>query len=466
MQMVNLLNLFSKRQCKNIVMSLTFCLVVFDYNCVASETLNKALAKAYLTNPDMVAARINLRKINESVPRAKAGWRPTVSSSLSLGSSYSETKTSGVTTDSSTVPGSMSISVNQSLYTGGRTDASVRQAKSNVQAERSRLFTAEQKILLDGSSAYVGVISARSVVELQTTNLMRIKKQLEATRERFRVGEVTRTDVAQSEARADRAKADRIEAVGTLNSSNATYKKVFGDVPGKLEEPLEAKRLPDSIEATVKTALETNFSLVSAKFEELSALDSVTISKAGLLPTVSLVGRASASQTSGDSDTESTSMSITASINIPLYSGGATYSSIRSAKEEANRRRILVESSRRSVIESSSRAFISWMTARAQAEALVAEVSSAEIALEGVEQEALVGARTVLDVLDAEQERLSAQVNLVQAKKRAFIASYSLLSSLGRLTAEALGLPVKIYDHDRHFVTVEGMLYGDQLITQ
>jgi outer membrane protein len=352
----------------------------------------------------------------------------------------------------------MSISVNQSLYTGGSTLASVRQAKSNVQAERSRLFTAEQKLLLDGATAYVGVISARSVVELQTNNLTRIEKQLEATRERFRVGEVTRTDVAQSEARGDRAKADRIAAVGALNSSNATYKKVFGDAPGKLAEPAAATKLPASIEAAVKIGLETNFSLVSAKFEELSALDSVTISKASLLPTVRLAGSASVSKTSGDSDTESTSMSITASVNIPLYSGGATYSSIRS--EEANRRRILVESSRRNVIESSSRAFISWVTAKAQAEALVAEVSSAEIALEGVEQEALVGARTVLDVLDAEQERLGAQVSLVRAKESAFVASYSLLSSLGRLTAKSLGLPVELYDQDRHFVTVENMLYG------
>ena len=181
-----------------------------------AQTLEQALSQAYVDNPELSAARLNLRKINEGVPRAKAGWRPTVRSSLSLGSSYSETETSGVTTDSTTVPGNLSVSIRQPIYTGGTTEASIRKAKSTVQAERSRLSSAEQKLMLDGATAYVDVISARSVVELQTNNLKRIEKQLEATKERFRVGEVTRTDVAQSEARADREKADKIKLKETL----------------------------------------------------------------------------------------------------------------------------------------------------------------------------------------------------------------------------------------------------------
>ena len=135
---------------------------------VQAQTLEQALSQAYVDNPELSAARVNLRKINEGVPRAKAGWRPTVRSSLSLGSSYSETETSGVTTDSTTVPGNLSVSIRQPIYTGGTTEASIRKAESAVQAERSRLFTAEQKLMLDGATAYVDVISARSVVELQT----------------------------------------------------------------------------------------------------------------------------------------------------------------------------------------------------------------------------------------------------------------------------------------------------------
>ena len=429
---------------------------------VKAEKLVEALAFAYENNPDLLAARANLRKVDEGVPAAKSGWRPTVTSSLSLGASQTNSDSGGTSSDTSSFPGSLSLSVNQSVYDGGRTEISVRQAETNVQTERSRLFTAEQNVMLSGATAFVDVISARSVVELQTNNLNRLEKQLEATRERFKVGEVTRTDVAQAEARVDRAKADKIKATGDLTSSNSTYQRVFGKRAGELQPPEEVKDLPREITEAVNYALENNFSLIAAKFEELSALDGVSLSQSSLRPTVTVSGSASHSETSGDADSSSTSLSLNANISIPLYQAGAVYSGIRSAKEEANRRRILVEAARRNVIETSSKAFTAWTTARAQAEALEAEVASAEIALEGVEQEVLVGARTVLDVLDAEQERLSAQVRLVRASRDTFVAAYTLLSALGKLTAKNLGLPVEIYNYDKNFVRVRNLYYGER----
>ena len=429
---------------------------------VQAEKLEEALAFAYENNPDLLAARANLRKVDEGVPAAKSGWRPTVTSSLSLGASQTNSDSGGTSSDTSSFPGSLSLSVNQSVYDGGRTEISVRQAETNVQTERSRLFTAEQNVMLSGATAFVDVISARSVVELQTNNLNRLEKQLEATRERFKVGEVTRTDVAQAEARVDRAKADKIKATGDLTSSNSTYQRVFGKRAGELQPPEKVKDLPRQITEAVNYALENNFSLIAAKFEELSALDGVSLSQSSLRPTVTVSGSASHSETSGDADSSSTSLSLNANISIPLYQAGAVYSGIRSAKEEANRRRILVEAARRNVIETSSKAFTAWTTARAQAEALEAEVASAEIALEGVEQEALVGARTVLDVLDAEQERLSAQVRLVRASRDNFVAAYTLLSALGKLTAKNLGLPVEIYNYDKNFVRVRNLYYGER----
>ena len=429
---------------------------------VQAEKLEEALAFAYENNPDLLAARANLRKVDEGVPAAKSGWRPTVTSSLSLGASQTNSESNGTSSDTSSFPGSLSLSVNQSVYDGGRTEISVRQAETNVQTERSRLFTAEQNVMLSGATAFVDVISARSVVELQTNNLNRLEKQLEATRERFKVGEVTRTDVAQAEARVDRAKADKIKATGDLTSSNSTYQRVFGKRAGELQPPKKVKDLPIEITEAVNYALENNFSLIAAKFEELSALDGVSLSQSSLRPTVTVSGSASHSETSGDADSSSTSLSLNANISIPLYQAGAVYSGIRSAKEEANRRRILVEGARRNVIETSSKAYIAWTTARAQAEALEAEVASAEIALEGVEQEALVGARTVLDVLDAEQESLSAQVRLVRASRDTFVAAYTLLSALGKLTAKNLGLPVEIYNYDKNFVRVRNLYYGER----
>ena len=429
---------------------------------VQAEKLEEALAFAYENNPDLLAARANLRKVDEGVPAAKSGWRPTVTSSLSLGASQTNSESDGTSSDTSSFPGSLSLSVNQSVYDGGRTEIYVRQAETNVQTERSRLFTAEQNVMLSGATAFVDVISARSVVELQTNNLNRLEKQLEATRERFKVGEVTRTDVAQAEARVDRAKADKIKATGDLTSSNSTYQRVFGKRAGELQPPEKVKDLPREITEAVNYALENNFSLIAAKFEELSALDGVSLSQSSLRPTVTVSGSASHSETSGDADSSSTSLSLNANISIPLYQAGAVYSGIRSAKEEANRRRILVEAARRNVIETSSKAYTAWTTARAQAEALEAEVASAEIALEGVEQEALVGARTVLDVLDAEQERLSAQVRLVRASRDTFVAAYTLLSALGKLTAKNLGLPVEIYNYDKNFVRVRNLYYGER----
>ena len=429
---------------------------------VQAEKLEEALAFAYENNPDLLAARANLRKVDEGVPAAKSGWRPTVTSSLSLGASQTNSESDGTSSDTSSFPGSLSLSVNQSVYDGGRTEISVRQAETNVQTERSRLFTAEQNVMLSGATAFVDVISARSVVELQTNNLNRLEKQLEATRERFKVGEVTRTDVAQAEARVDRAKADKIKATGDLTSSNSTYQRVFGKRAGELQPPKKVKDLPIEITEAVNYALENNFSLIAAKFEELSALDGVSLSQSSLRPTVTVSGSASHSETSGDADSSSTSLSLNANISIPLYQAGVVYSGIRSAKEEANRRRILVEAARRNVIETSSKAYTAWTTARAQAEALEAEVASAEIALEGVEQEALVGARTVLDVLDAEQERLSAQVRLVRASRDTFVAAYTLLSALGKLTAKNLGLPVEIYNYDKNFVRVRNLYYGER----
>jgi outer membrane protein len=218
--------------------------------------------------------------------------------------------------------------------------------------------------------------------------------------------------------------------------------------------------LPQSLEEAVEYAIGNNFSLVTAKFEELSAIERVTEVRGELLPTVNIVGQASRSDDSGGTDSESTSVIVEAQVTIPIYQAGSVSSRIRAAKEEANRRRILVESSRRSVVDSSARSFEALTTAVARTASLSAEVNSAQIALEGVEQEATVGARTVLDVLDAEQELLDAQVSLVRSERDTFVASYRLLQALGRLTAAAHSLDVVIYDYDRHFTDIEDKYYG------
>lgn len=441
-------------------------LIFTGVSSAGAQTLEEALALAYTNNPDLRAARANLRVVDEGVPQAKAGWRPTVSSTLSLGGTYVDSQTNNSSSARESIPRTGNLTVTQPLYRGGRTQAAVRRATSDVQAERARMFTTEQNILLNASTAYVDTMRDASVLKLQINNLARLQKQLEATRDRFAVGEVTRTDVAQAESRVARAQADRTQAEGNLVSTRVIFERIVGIVPGTLTQPTSPTGLPGSLEESVEFATGNNFSLVTAKFEELSAIERVSEVQGELLPTVNIVGQASHSQDTGGASNESTALTVEAQVTIPLYQAGAVSARVRAAKEEANRRRILVESSRRSVVDTSARAYEAWTTAVARATSLAAEVESARIALEGVEQEATVGARTVLDVLDAEQELLDAQVGLVRAERDAFVASYQLLVALGRLTAASLTLPVEVYDYDRHFVEVEDRFHGTDVSGQ
>jgi len=433
---------------------------VFAATGASAQTLEETLALAYTNNPDLRASRAFLRVVDEGVPQAKSGWRPTIRSTLTLGGTYVDSTSGTTDVNNSSIPRTAIVSISQPLYRGGRTAASVRRATSEVQAARSRMFTTEQYILLNAATAYVDTMRDESVLRLQINNLTRLRKQLEATRDRFAVGEVTRTDVAQAESRVARAQADRTQAEGNLVSKHAVFERIVGVVPSNLTLPNMPKELPQSLEESVEFAIGNNFSLVTAKFEEVSAIEQISVVQGELLPTVSLIGQASHSQDTSGGDNESTFLTLEAQISIPLYQAGAVSARVRLAKEEANRKRIQVESSRREVVDTSARAYEAWTTAVARATSLSAEVASAQIALEGVEQEAMVGARTVLDVLDAEQAMLDAQVGLVRAERNAFVASYQLLMALGRLTAVSLALPVEVFDYDRHFMEAQDRYYG------
>lgn len=426
-------------------------------------TLEEALALTYSTNPTLLAARAQLRASDENVSQAMAGWRPTVTSSFSAGVSDTEGKTSGVkTTDATKFPRTGRVSVTQPIYTGGSISATIAGSEADVQAQRASMFNSEQTVLLQGVVAYVNVLREEATLELQLNNLTRLQKQLEATRDRFRVGEVTRTDVAQAEARVSRARADRTQAEGNLVTARVTFERVVGQVPDGVTRPGEPGGLPVNRSEAVDIALRDNFTLVQAKFTELSARHAIDESESALYPKVSLVGQAQRTYDTSGGDNEGTSLSAELQLTIPIYQKGSEYSVIRQSKESANRSRLLVDSTRREVVDSAASAFESYQTALARIDSLLAEVKSSEIALDGVQQEATVGARTVLDVLDAEQELLDGQVSLVQAQRDAIVASYQLLQAMGRLTAQDLGLPVEIYDYDSHYREVSGKLWGTE----
>lgn len=428
-----------------------------------AQSLQDALALAYETNPELLASRASLRQTDEQAPQARGGWRPSVSMSGSAGFTDVDAESNGqTTTDDNSFPVTGSLSLTQPLYTFGRVDADVDEADANIQAARAGMFNTEANVLLDAVTAYVNVIRDSSTLELQINNLQRLAKQLEATRDRFRVGEVTRTDVAQSESRLARAEADRTQAEGNLITSRVTFERVIGTAPTTLENAAIPPGLPSGRDEAVDIAVRENFTLVQAKFQELAAQHLVTQAEGDLMPSVNLVTQAEQTYDTSGGDNEVRSLTAEIQVSVPIYQQGIVYSQIRAAKENVNRIRLLVDNQRREVVELAASAFESYQTTLAQIESLRAEVQSAEIALEGVEQEATVGARTVLDVLDAEQELLDAQVTLVAAERNAVVAAYTLLSGIGRLTAQDLGLPVEIYDYDQHYLDVESKYYGTE----
>jgi outer membrane protein len=429
-----------------------------------AESLVEALASAYQNNPTLLAERASLRATDEGVASALSGWRPTVQIDGDAGLSESETTsvTSGFTTTTkdSLQPRSFSFTITEPLYRGGRTEAETLSAENLVDAGRAGLAVTEQRVLLDAVTAYMDVLRNKTVVQLNRNNERVVERQLQAARDRFEVGEVTRTDVAQAEARAAQAKADRIGAEGNLISSRATYRQFIGDLPGKLEWPARIGGVPANERDALQAASTANPTIVSANFSELSARDDIDVAISDLLPQVSLRGAYDRSFDVSAFTEELDSLSLSAVVTVPLYQSGAVHSAVRRSKQIASQRRLEYEEARRAVFEEVTRAWESLITAQAQISAFQAQVRAAELALEGVEQETIVGLRTTLDVLDAEQEVFAAGVNLVSAERDAVVSSYWVKATIGELTAVALELPVERYDADAHYRSVRDKWFG------
>jgi TolC family type I secretion outer membrane protein len=274
---------------------------------------------------------------------------------------------------------------------------------------------------------------------------------LEATRDRFQVGEVTRTDVSQAESRLSAATAARVAAEGTLATSRATYVRVIGTLPGILRPAPPLDGLPSSVQEANAFASDKAFPVVAAKYTELAARENVDVVFGEMLPLVTLNGSlADARETNtATGRTKSATLSVTAT--VPLYEAGSVAARTRQAKEVAVQRRMDLDRQTRVSVQSATTAWDALVSARAQVIAFDSQVKAAQIALEGVQQEQLVGSRTVLDVLDAEQELLNAQVNLVGAQRNVGVQTYTLRAAVGTLTAQQLALPVQLYDHEKHY---------------
>ncbi len=429
----------------------------------SAQSLEEALAQSYAANPRLLGERAALRATDEGVSAALSAWRPTVSLSSNYGHRQQRLSGSFFSSDdfSGSTPGAVGLRLSQPLYQGGATTAQTHAAEERVVAGRARLVDVEQQVLSAAASAYVAVVRDQSVVELNQNNEQVLERQLQATRDRFHVGEVTRTDVSQAEARVADARASRIESEGTLESARAGYENLMGVLPGRLEFPaMDGFSVPATAAAALELSGARNPSILAAAASERAALHDVSAAGANLLPRVTLDAMAQRGWSPNSFTDESDTLEVTANVLIPLYQSGAEYARVRQLREIALQRRRELDTARRMVRESVAQSWEQLQTARARVDAFEASVEANGIALEGVQQEAAVGARTVLDVLDAEQELFEARVNLVRAEAAAADATFRLLSVVGGMTARALRLPVELYDPTDNYDAVRGKWLG------
>ena len=356
---------------------------------------------------------------------------------------------------------SLSLELRQPLYDGGSTGNRTKSAEERVFAARARLLEVEQQVLLSTAFAYFDVVRDQQVSNLNNNNEQVLMRQLQAARDRFEVGELTRTDVSQAEARLADSVASRIAAEGSLAISRSAYEAAVGEFPGTLDFP-PAESMPEVLDprSTQDIAQRRNPTLIAAIHLERAALYDISAAAGRLLPEVYLdssLARAIEPNTFSD-ERDSFQVGITG--RIPLYQSGAEYAKIRELRMRAVQRRKEVDEQRRNVRDQLFRFWEELVTARARILSFEKSVEANEIALDGVNQEAEVGARTILDVLDAEQELFEARVNLVRVKRDEAIALYRLLAISGGMTAKELGLAVDYYDAGYHYSLVKDKWYG------
>jgi outer membrane protein len=433
----------------------------------APRTLAGALAETYSTQPALRAERAKLRATDEDVPQALSGWRPTVVMAGTAGygdgvtRSYSPLLFGWQKLPTERDVATAQATVTQPIYTGGRTQANVNRAKNTVMAERATLIAQEETSFTDTVNAYVGVIQAQELLALNINNEQVLAKQLEATNDRFRVGEITRTDVAQAEAALSGATAQRQTAEGNLQTARATFQRVIGYMPpGNLIEPQPLALPVHSEQQAAAMAGANNPTVIQALFNNAAAKDAVDVAFAQLMPQVSLQGQAFDQENAGGRSSEANGYQVVAQVSVPLYQGGQEYSAVRQARQQQEQTSRLVSDAKRTAVQAAVQAWETLDAARAAATSTRAAIRANEVALEGTEREAIVGSRTTLDVLNAQQALLNSRTTLVQNLAQVVTASYQVAAALGRLTARDLHLNVPLYDDTAYYNAVKNKWFG------
>jgi outer membrane protein len=451
-------NLFSFQASVGVTALVLICLPA------GAETLEQALVQSYQNNPQLNAQRAAARATDENVAIALGGYRPRVTATSSLSEVYLENvaRGAGKTAGENAVT-TVGATGTQTLFNGFQTGNRTRQAESQVFAARETLRNTEQTVLLSAVTAYMNLLRDAAVLELQRSNVNVLEATLRQTRDRFSAGEVTRTDVAQAESRLAAGRSQLLTAESNYTTSRAQYRQVIGVEPGRLTPAMPVDRFsPRTLDGARGRAATEHPTITVANYNVDVALFQVKIAEGALYPTLQLQGAVNKSfgSTTNLNSLQNFSASVGGQLSVPIYQGGQEYATIRQAKETLGQRRLDLDTARDQVQSNVTQAWGQLLAAKAQIESTTAQVNAAEIALNGVREEARVGQRTTLDVLNAQQDLVNARVALVTAQRDRVVASYTVLAATGAFSPQVLGLKVQTYDPVTHYHQVRDSWAG------
>jgi outer membrane protein len=435
-----------------------------------ADTIEAALVRSYQNNPQLNAQRASVRFTDENVPQALSGYRPKIALTASAGEQYTDTNSTQGGSPTQIVrteihginpPRAVGLTVTQTLFNGNQTANKTRAAESQVSGAREGLRVLEESVLLSAATIYMDYLRDAAILEVQKSNTRVLEQTLKQTQDRFNVGEVTRTDVAQSEAQLAAGRTQQLAAEATLTTTRSNFRRIIGNEPEALAPGSPVDRyLPASLPSAVEVSLMENPNVTAAMFGIDVNFLQVKVNEGALLPTVTLQASAQQSYEQTLTTFRAFGASAIAQVSVPVYQGGAEYSLIRQSKETLAQQRLVLEQTRDATRANTVTAWGQLVAGRAQVSSAQSQVTASEIALNGVREEAKAGQRTTLDVLNAQQALVNARVALVTAQHDRVVASYAVLSAVGRLSPQVLNLKTTIYDPSVHYHQVRDAWFG------
>jgi outer membrane protein len=430
-----------------------------------ADTIEAALVRAYQSNPQLNAQRAQVRSTDENVSQALAGYRPQAAVAASAGYQYTDTFGIAAVAEGeihgTNAPRSVSATVTQTLYNGNQTANKTRAAESQVSGAREGLRVLEQTVLLNAATIYMDYLRDSAIVEVQRSNVRVLQETLAQTQERFRVGELTNTDVAQADAQLAAGKTQELAAEATLTTTRSNFRRIIGNEPQALApgSPID-RLLPATLAAAVDLGLKQNPNVIAAMFGIDVNYLQVKINEGALLPTLTVQIAAQQAYEQQLIIYREAAVSATAQVSIPVYQGGAEYSLIRQSKESLEQQHLNLATVRDQTRANVVTAWGQLVAGKAQVASAQSQVSASEIALDGVRDEARAGQRTTLDVLNAQQALVNARIALVTAQHDRVVASYAVLNAVGRLSPQVLSLATSVYDPSVHYQQVRDKWVG------